>query len=227
VPPDTARQTRVYLLDDHDLVRRGLRDLLAAARDILVVGESASAESAARAIVALDTDVMLLDLHLPDGTGVGVCRQVRAVAPAVRGLLLTAAEDDDAVLAAIVAGAAGYATKLATNVDLVDLVGAVRSVASGRDLIDPTLRERVAERLLAKARTIRPSLADDEHQVLALVARGRTDVEIATELDLELTVVAHQVSDLVFRATGLATAPGVAVQQGLGRHRRGDSANGG
>jgi two-component system response regulator DevR len=223
VPIDTTRQTRVYLLDDHDLVRRGLRDLLAAARDILVVGESSSAESAAQEIMRLDTDVMLLDLHLPDGTGVGVCRHVRAIDPAVRGLLLTAANDDEAALAAIVAGAAGYATKFASN---VDLVGAVRSVASGRDLIDAALRERFAERLVAKASTLRPALAEDERRVLTLVAWGRTDAEIATELALERAVVSQQVADLVFRATGLTTLPRTPAQHELGRHRRGESADG-
>ena len=224
MPSDTARQTRVYLLDDHDLVRRGLRDLLAAARDIMVVGESSSAGPAAQEIVRAGTDVMLLDLHLPDGTGVGVCRQVRAVDPAVRGLLLTAADDEEAAIAAIVAGAAGYATKLASN---VDLVGAVRSVASGRDLIEPALRDRVAQRLLAKARALRPALDDDQHRVLVLVAEGRTDAEIARELGVEPAVVSRQVADLVSRATGLTTSPQRPVQKELGRHRREERSGGG
>jgi DNA-binding NarL/FixJ family response regulator len=160
---------------------------------------------------------MLLDLHLPDGTGVEVCRRVRAVDPGVRGLLLTAADDDDAALAAILAGAAGYATKLASN---VDLVGAVRSVAAGRDLVGGAVREHVAERFLEGVGRLRPALDDDEHRVLELVAAGLTDAEIASELTVDVAVVSQQIADLVLRTTELQTVP-PADQRVPGRHRRG------
>ena len=145
MPSDSARQIRVYILDDHDLVRRGLRDLLAAARDIMVVGESSSVETAPQSILRSDADVMLLDLHLADGSGIEVCRRVRAVNPSVKGLLLTAADDEEAALAAIVAGAAGYAIKAASN---VDLVGTVRAVGSGQELIDADVRQGVEQYLV-------------------------------------------------------------------------------
>jgi DNA-binding NarL/FixJ family response regulator len=115
VSSQASKVLRVFLVDDHDLVRRGVRDLLSAARDVMVVGEASDAGPAARQILALDVDVMVLDLHLQDGTGVAVCRRVRSADPGVKGLLLTASSDDEATLAAVLAGAAGFATKFARS----------------------------------------------------------------------------------------------------------------
>jgi two-component system, NarL family, response regulator DevR len=217
VPADIARETRVYIVDDHDLVRRGVRDLLAAARDIVVVGESNSAAAAPKSILTSGVDVMLLDLHLPDGSGIGVCRRVRAVDPSIKGLLLTAADDDEAAVAAIVAGAAGYAIKAASN---VDLVGVVRAVGAGANLIDASVRHRV-EQFLLDSGTLRIALSDDDQRVLALVGDGRTDRDIAEEIGADIDVVSRRVSELVFKKTGLAPTDPGDEPGAPGRHRRG------
>src|SRR5690606_15814886 len=133
---------RVFLLDDHEVVRRGLTDLLEADGDIEVVGESASAVEAARRIPALRPDVAILDARLPDGNGIDVCRQVRSVDPSIRGLILTSYEDDEALFAAIMAGAAGYVLKQIRGTDLVE---SVRRVAAGQSLLDPAVTQRVLE----------------------------------------------------------------------------------
>ena len=127
---------RVFLLDDHEVVRRGLRELLQHEGDIEVVGESGSAEEATRRIPALRPDVAVLDARLPDGNGIDVCRDVRSVDPSIKGLILTSYEDDEALFAAIMAGAAGYVLKQIRGTDLVD---AVRRVAAGQSLLDPAV----------------------------------------------------------------------------------------
>src|ERR671927_1127441 len=135
---------RVFLLDDHEVVRRGLADLLQAGGDIEVVGESGSAQEAARRIPALRPDVAVLDARLPDGNGIDVCRDVRAIDSSIKGLILTSYEDDEALFAAIMAGAAGYVLKQIRGTDLVD---AVRRVAAGQSLLDPAVTQRVLTRL--------------------------------------------------------------------------------
>ena len=135
---------RVFLLDDHEVVRRGLVDLLQADGDIEVVGESGSAQEASRRIPAFRPDVMILDARLPDGNGIDVCRDVRAVDSTIKGLILTSFEDDEALFAAIMAGAAGYVLKQIRGTDLVD---AVRRVAGGQSLLDPAVTQRVLERI--------------------------------------------------------------------------------
>src|SRR3954468_24968099 len=140
---DTA-PIRVFLLDDHEVVRRGLRDLLESDGDICVVGESGSAVEAAARIPALRPDVAVLDGRLPDGSGIDVCRDVRSVDPTIKALILTSYDDDEALFAAILAGASGYILKEATG---QDLIGAVHHVAAGHSLIDPLMTERVLERV--------------------------------------------------------------------------------
>src|ERR671916_2280467 len=153
---------RVFLLDDHEVVRRGLADLLHAAGDIEVVGESGLAQEAARRIPALRPDVAILDARLPDGNGIDVCRDVRAVDSTIKGLILTSYEDDEALFAAIMAGAAGYVLKQIRGTDLVD---AVRRVAAGQSLLDPAVTARVLDRLRHRS--------EDEDDELA----GLTDQE--------------------------------------------------
>jgi two-component system response regulator DevR len=196
--PPRAKPIRVYLLDDHELVRRGLRDLLAAPRDIHVVGESGSALAAPELIMGLDTEVMVLDLHLQDGSGVQVCRRVRAANPRVRGLLLTASSDDEAAMATIVAGAAGYITKFAVS---VDLIGAIRKVGSGKELMDKAVRQLTAERLLTQVRALRPAVPADELHVLSLVTEGLTDREIAEQVGSDPTEMADHITALIRVAT--------------------------
>jgi two-component system response regulator DevR len=219
-----AKSLRVFLLDDHDIVRRGLRDLVSAARDLTVVGESSSARAAGGMIRLLDVDVMVLDLHLQDGTGVDVCREVRAADPSVHGLLLTAASDDEAAIAAILAGAAGYTTKFARS---ADLIGAIRAAGAGRPIMDPELAQRVTAQLLAEIDHWTPPLDDRDHRLMTLVLDGLTDAQIAERIDADVTTVSADVAALLGRTTGLAAATGLPtastsrVDDGSsGRHRR-------
>src|SRR5262245_19144863 len=136
--------SRVFLLDDHEVVRRGLIDLLQHDGDIEVVGESGSAQEATRRIPALKPHVAILDARLPDGSGIDVCRDIRAVDASIQGLILTSFEDDEALFAAIMAGAAGYVLKQIRGTDLVD---AVRRVAAVQSLLDPAVTARVLDRI--------------------------------------------------------------------------------
>ncbi len=135
---------KVFLLDDHEVVRRGLREMLEAEPDIDVVGESGSAAEATRRIPALRPDVAVLDARLPDGSGIDVCRDIRSVDPSVQALILTSYDEDEALFAAIMAGASGYVLKEIRGTDLVD---GIRRVAAGQSLLDPAVTARVLERL--------------------------------------------------------------------------------
>src|SRR5437762_6965850 len=172
---------RVFLLDDHEVVRRGLADLLQAEGDIEVVGESGSAVEATHRVPALRPHVAILDARLPDGNGIDVCRDVRAVDPSIKGLILTSYEDDEALFAAIMAGAAGYVLKQIRGTDLVD---AVRRVAVGQSLLDPAVTARVLERI--RTGIEEPSelkaLTDQERRILEYIAEGLTNHEIAQRM---------------------------------------------
>ena len=207
---------KVYLLDDHDLVRRGLRDLLAASRDIHVVGDSGSAKGAARAILDLGANVMVLDLQLQDGTGIEVCREVRAIDPSVSGLLLTSFDEDEALAAAILAGAGGYIVKASRG---ADIIGAVRRLNGGRSMIDPALAEPVIRRL--RSQTPIPPLSDREQEVLALILDGLTDREIADRMGTDVDPLGTDIAALIGRITGSAPEQGRPTSQDSpGRHRR-------
>ena len=145
---ETKSMIRVFLLDDHEIVRRGLRELLEAEDDIQIVGEAGTAEEALSRIPPTKPDVAVLDVRLPDGNGVEVCREVRSRHPEIRCLMLTSYSDDDALFQAIIAGAAGYLLK---EVRGNDLVQAVRQVARGQSLLDPSVTARVLERLRSGA----------------------------------------------------------------------------
>src|SRR6266496_1773339 len=174
---------RIYLLDDHEVVRRGLRDLLEAEGDIEVVGESGSALDAEHRIPALRPDVAVLDARLPDGSGIDVCREIRSIDPTIRALILTSFEDDEALFAAIMAGAAGYVLKQIRGTDLVD---AVRRVAAGQSLLDPAVTARVLERI--RRGPEQPDelkdLTEQERRILVLVSDGLTNREIAQRMFL-------------------------------------------
>jgi two-component system, NarL family, response regulator DevR len=187
---------RVYLLDDHEVVRHGLRDLLEREGDIEVVGESGSAVDAEHRIPALRPHVAVLDARLPDGSGIDVCREVRSVDPTIQALILTSYEDDEALFAAIMAGAAGYVLKQIKGTDLVD---AVRRVAAGQSLLDPAVTARVLERI--RRGPEQPDelkgLTEQERRILALVAEGLTNREIAQRMFLSEKTIKNYVSSLL------------------------------
>jgi two-component system, NarL family, response regulator DevR len=187
---------RVFLLDDHEVVRRGLHELLEAEDDIEVVGESGSAQEAARRAPALRPDVAVLDARLPDGNGIDVCRDIRSVDPSIKGLILTSYEDDEALFAAIMAGASGYVLKQIRGTDLVD---AVRRIAAGQSLLDPAVTQRVLERIrhgVEEPRELK-SLTEQERRIREYVAEGLTNREIAGKMFLAEKTVKNYVSSLL------------------------------
>lgn len=184
---------RVYLLDDHEIVRRGLRELLEIEEDLEVVGESGSAEEAARRIPALRPDVAILDARLPDGSGIEVCRHVREVDPRIATLVLTSFDDDQAMTAAVLAGAAAYLLKDIHGADLVDTI---RRVARGERLLAPTDVGAV-ERRIADTSSDDPrvrSLTPQERRILLHVARGLTNRQIGQELFLAEKTVKNYIT---------------------------------
>jgi DNA-binding NarL/FixJ family response regulator len=186
----------VYLLDDHEVVRQGLRALLEGAGDITVVGESGSALEATHRIPALRPRVAVLDARLPDGSGIEVCRAVRAVDPTISALILTSYDDAEALFAAIMAGASGYVLK---EIRGTDLVQAVRHVAAGGSLIDPSLTARVLERVRNGPATA-PELADlteQELKLLAYIAEGLTNRQIGEKMFLAEKTVKNYVSSIL------------------------------
>jgi DNA-binding NarL/FixJ family response regulator len=193
---DTISPIKVYLLDDHEVVRQGLKTFLESSGDIEVVGESALASEAQARIPALHTDVAILDARLPDGSGIDVCRAVRAVDHHVRALILTSYDDDEALFAAIMAGASGYILKEATG---QDLIGAVHHVAAGHSLIDPILVERVLERVRNGPETAPElaSLTEQELKLLELVAEGLTNRQIGERMFLSEKTVKNYVSTML------------------------------
>ena len=190
------KRIRVFLLDDHEVVRRGLRDLLESEGDVEIVGESGTAAEATARIPALRPDVAVLDARLPDGSGIDVCRDVRSVDPAIKALILTSYDDDEALFAAILAGAAGYLLKQVGGNDLLD---AVRRVAGGQSLIDPSLTARVLERLRngpAEHQEL-ATLTEQERKILMLIAEGLTNRQIGERLFLAEKTVKNYVSSIL------------------------------
>ena len=187
---------RVFLLDDHEVVRRGLCDLLESDGDITVVGESGSAVEATARIPALRPDVAVLDGRLPDGSGIEVCREIRAVDPSIAVLILTSYDDDDALFAAIMAGAAGYVLKQIRGSDLVD---SVRRVAAGQSLLDPAVTQQVLDRLRQGPveDTALAPLTAQEKRILELIGQGMTNRQIAEEIFLAEKTVKNYVSSLL------------------------------
>jgi DNA-binding NarL/FixJ family response regulator len=187
---------RVYLLDDHEVVRQGLHALLSSAPDIDVVGESGSAEEATARIPALRPDVAVLDGRLPDGSGIEVCRAVRSVDPTIRALILTSYDDDEALFGAIMAGASGYVLK---EIRGADLVGAVRHVAAGKSLIDPELTATLLERVRNGPATAPElaSLTEQERKLLNYIAEGLTNRQIGEQMFLAEKTVKNYVSSIL------------------------------
>jgi DNA-binding NarL/FixJ family response regulator len=193
---DCRRPIRVFLLDDHEVVRRGVRNILAAEADLEVIGEAGSMASALGGVMALRPDVAVLDVRLPDGDGVSVCREIRAALPDTACLILTSYEDDQALLGAIMAGAAGYVSKETCG---SDLVSAIRSVAAGRSTLDAHATQRVMARLRERMDTVDPlaALSDQEKRVLELVTEGLTNRQIADRMFLAEKTAKNYVSSVL------------------------------
>lgn len=199
---------RVFLLDDHEVVRRGVRDLLEASGEIEVVGEASTAAEARQRVPAVRPEVAVLDVRLPDGSGIEVCRDLRAADPELKCLMLTSFDDDEALFDAIMAGAAGYVLKEVRGGDLVD---SVRRVANGESLLDPHATARVIERL----RNPPPqdeklsALSPQEQRILGYLAEGMTNRQIAEQMFLAEKTIKNYVSNLLLK---------------LGMHRRTEAA---
>ena len=205
---------RVFLLDDHEVVRRGLRGLLESEGDIEVVGESGLAHEAAARIPALRPHVAVLDARLPDGSGIDVCRDVRSVDPTIRALILTSYDDDEALFAAILAGASGYVLK---QIGSSDLVETVRRVASGQSLIDPSLTAKVLDRVRngpAQHEELQ-KLTEQERKILALIAEGLTNRQIGERMYLAEKTVKNYVSSILSKLEVARRAEAAAY---LARH---------
>jgi DNA-binding NarL/FixJ family response regulator len=215
---DEQRRISVFLLDDHEIVRRGLRDLLAAEPDIDVIGEAGTAESALRRIPALRPDVAVLDVRLPDGDGVSVCREIRSTLPGTACLMLTSYGDDQAVLGAIMAGAAGYVLKQTCG---SDLVSAVRTVAAGGSMLDAHTTERVMERLRERVASVDPlsALTEQEKRVLDLIGEGLTNRQIADRMILSEKTAKNYVSSVLTKLGMQRRAQAAAYVARLTEHR--------
>ena len=187
---------RVFLLDDHEIVRRGVRELLEGAEDIEVVGEAGTVAQALDRVPLTTPDVAVLDVQLPDGSGVEVCRELLSDHPDLRCIMLTSFTDDEALLDAVIAGASGYILK---DVRGSDIVESVRRVAAGGTLLEPSAVARARDRLRrgaeedARLKGLRPQ----EHRILALLAEGRTNRQIAEEMYLAEKTVKNYVSNLL------------------------------
>jgi two-component system, NarL family, response regulator DevR len=187
--------TRVFLLDDHEVVRRGVRELLEGDADMEVVGEASTAEEALGRIPATTPDVAVLDVRLPDGNGVEVCREIRSQHPEVRCIMLTSYADDDAVYAAIMAGASGYLLKQVRGTDLIE---GVRRVARGDSLLDPAVTARVLERIRHREEEDEAvSLSKQEQAILELIAEGLTNRQIGERMFLAEKTVKNYVSNML------------------------------
>ncbi|MBI2938943.1 MAG: response regulator transcription factor [Chloroflexi bacterium] len=194
-----ATPLRVLVVDDHELVRIGLRTVLGGAPGLIVVGEAGSVAEAIVAARKHQPDVVLMDVRLPDGSGVEACREIRSAQPATAVLMLTSFADDDAALSAIVAGASGYLLKQAKVQTLLD---AIETVGHGGSLLDPVVTGKVMERIRSSAAAPPPgdklaSLSEKERKILSLIAEGQTNREIAETLYLSEHTVKGYVSDLL------------------------------
>jgi len=194
---DSTRVVRVFLLDDHEVVRQGVTAMLETQPDLTVVGEAATAAEALARVPALKPDVAVLDVRLPDGDGVQVCRQLRAQLPGLACLMLTSFADDEALFESVMAGAAGYVLKELRGGDLVQ---AIRTVAAGGSLLDPTATHQLLSRLRGNSSAANDPLhrlTDQERKVLELIGQGMTNRQIGAQLYLAEKTVKNYVSSLL------------------------------
>ncbi|MGY0488112.1 response regulator [Streptomyces sp. WG-D5] len=194
-----GKPVRVFLLDDHEVVRRGVHDLLEDQDDITVVGEAANVAQALARVPALRPDVAVLDVRLPDGDGVTVCRELRSALPDLACLMLTSFDDEEALLDSIMAGASGYVLK---QIQGGDLVNAVRTVAAGQSLLDPMATTRLMARLRGEAAKdaqpdVLEGLTEREREILDLIGEGLTNRQIGRRLYLAEKTVKNHISRLL------------------------------
>lgn len=212
---------RVMIVDDHEVVRIGLKSLLARVEDLEVVGEAGSAEETLRKIDALAEsgalpDVIVMDVRMPGGSGVDACRQVRGKYPQIKVIMLTSYTDDEAIFASVMAGASGYVLK---QVGSEDLIKAIRTVHAGGSLLDPSTTQRVLERMRMKdpLGDLPEPLTDQERRLLSLIAEGKTNKEIASIVFLSEKTVRNYVSNILAKLglSNRAEAAAFAVRHGL------------
>lgn len=191
---------RILLVDDHEVVLRGLRSLLDNVDDFEVVGEASTADDAVSKAAELEPDVVVLDVRLPDRSGVEACRDIRSERPETHVLMLTSYADDEALFSSIMAGAEGFVLK---QIRGTDLVGSIRSVQEGKNLLDPALTDRVMKRLRGEDKSedeqLVESLTNQERKILALIADGKTNRQIAEEIYLAEKTVKNYVSSLLMK----------------------------
>ena len=196
--PETVRPITLLVVDDHEVVRQGLVALLGRRPGFQVVGEAGTAAEAIEGARRFQPDLVIMDVRLPDGSGIEACREIRADLPETRVVMLTSYPDEDAVLSAIVAGASGYLLK---QVRARDLVAALESVARGESLLDPAVTGRVLDRVRRIATSTEPDelaqLTPQEQKILLLVAEGKTNKEIASEVFLSDKTVKNYVSSIL------------------------------
>lgn len=187
---------RILLVDDHEILRQGLKSLLGQQDGFLIVGEAATVADAIAEAARTNPDVAVLDVRLPDGSGVEACREIRSANPNIKVLMLTSYADDDAVFDSIVAGASGYLLK---QVRAKDLVAAIEKVGKGESLLDPNITSQVMDKMreLSKRAPGTAALSEQEEKILALIARGKTNKEIASEMLLSDKTVKNYVSSLL------------------------------
>jgi DNA-binding NarL/FixJ family response regulator len=187
---------KILLVDDHEIVRRGIRGLLESHEDLTVVGEAASAEDAVRRVGFDSPDLVIMDVRLPDGSGVEACRDIRSGFPDVKVLMLTSYADEEALMAAILAGASGYLLK---RIDSAELLDSVRRVGRGESLLDPEMVAKLFNRLRGGAPSdpLLAKLSEQERRILDLIASGKTNREIAEEMFLAEKTVKNYVSNLL------------------------------
>jgi two-component system, NarL family, response regulator DevR len=195
--PVKTKQIRLLLVDDHEVVRVGLRTVLHNNQGITVVGEAGSKAAAARAVKRLRPDIVLMDVRLPDGSGVEACRAILASYPTTRIIFLTSYADDESVLAAVLAGAQGYVLK---NIDASLLIRSIRDVSNGQSILNPALTQRALIWIKSGPAQAGPmrghSLSPQEERVLALVAEGLTNKEIATTMQLSDKTVKNYLANM-------------------------------
>ena len=211
--------TRVFVVDDHELVRRGLIELIDTEMDLSAVGQAGDVQEALVALTTVVTDVAVLDVRLPDGSGIELCREIRSLYPDVKVLILTSFLDDEALLGAVLGGASGYVIKDIKNLDLLE---AIRKVAVGETLLDTALVSTVTNRLRKVSNPASEiyELTDQEQRVLEHIGRGLTNRQIAESMFLAEKTIKNYVSSLLGKL-GLerrTQAAALAARLGIGRN---------